>query len=197
MIRYLKYFFFIFLSLIIVFILFNNYKNKKISEKKINKTEISEKKKEKSSELDNMNIVENINYSSFDKKGNKYLIKAKNGKLDYKNLNDIFMKDVYAKITFINLEYIEITSNYANYNKETSETLFYDNVLSSYADHNIISNELQLLFKDKIAKIKDKVVYTSKNGTLEADFILLNLINKKAKILMKNSEEKIKISYLN
>ena len=67
----------------------------------------------------------------------------------------------------------------------------------SYIDHSIISNELQLLFKDKIAKIRDKVVYTSKNGRLEADVILLNLINKKAKILMNNSEEKIKISYLN
>lgn len=196
MIKYLKYFFFIFLSLIIIFIIFNNYKIKEISKKKINKTEILEKK-EKSSKLNNMNIVENINYSSFDKQGNEYLIKAKNGELDHKNLNNIFMKDVYAKITFINLEYIEITSNYANYNKETSETLFYDNVLSSYIDHNITSNKLQLLFNDKIAKIIDKVVYTSKNGRLEADVILLNLINKKAKILMNNSEEKIKISYLN
>ena len=196
MIKYLKYFFYIFLSLIIIFILFNNYNNKKILEKKTDKTEIL-KKKEKCSESNNMNIVENIEYSSFDKKGNEYLIKAKNGELDYKNLNNIFMKNVYAKITFINLEYIEITSDYANYNKETSETLFYDNVLSSYIDHNIISNELQLLFKDKIAKIRDKVVYTSKNSRLEADIILLNLINKKAKILMNNSEEKIKISYLN
>ena len=196
MIKYLKYFFYIFLSLIIIFIVFNNYNNKKILEKKTDKTKILEKK-EKSSESNNMNIVENIEYSSFDKKGNEYLIKAKNGELDHKNLNNIFMKNVYAKITFINLEYIEITSDYANYNKETSETLFYDNVLSSYVDHNIISNELQLLFKDKIAKIRDKVVYTSKNGRLEADIILLNLINKKAKILMNNSEEKIKISYLN
>ena len=196
MIKYLKYFFYIFLSLIIIFIVFNNYNNKKILEKKTDKTKILEKK-EKSSESNNMNIVENIEYSSFDKKGNEYLIKAKNGELDYKNLNNIFMKNVYAKITFINLEYIEITSDYANYNKETSETLFYDNVLSSYVDHNIISNELQLLFKDKIAKIRDKVVYTSKNSRLEADIILLNLINKKAKILMNNSEEKIKISYLN
>ncbi len=196
MIKYLRYFFYIFLSLIIIFVLFNNYINKKIPEKKTDKTEILEKK-EKSSELNNMNIVENINYSSFDKKGNEYLIKAKNGKLDHKNLNNIFMKDVYAKITFINLEYIEISSDYADYNKETSETLFYDNVLSSYIGHSITSNELQLLFTDKIAKIKDKVVYTSKNSRLEADVILLNLINKKAKILMNNSEEKIKISYLN
>ena len=70
-------------------------------------------------------------------------------------------------------------------------------MLSSYLDHKISSNELQLLFDDKLVKIKDNVVYISDEGRLEADKVLLNLINKKAQISMNNSEEKVKISYLN
>ena len=104
---------------------------------------------------------------------------------------------MYLQKLFLNQEYLEIKSNYANYNRETSETLFYDEVLSSYLDNKISSNELQLLFGDKLAKIKDNVVYMSKQGKLEADEVLLDLRTKKAKISMNNSEEKIKISYLN
>ena len=107
------------------------------------------------------------------------------------------MSYVYAKITFVNQEFIEIVSNYAYYNRETAETLFYDEVLSSYLDHKISSNELQLLFDDKLVKIKDNVVYISEEGRLEADKVLLNLVNKKAQISMNDSEEKVKISYLN
>ena len=146
---------------------------------------------------DSLNIIENINYSSLDKDGNKYLITAKTGEIYQNNFNNIKMKYVSAKIIFLNQEYLEIKSNYANYNRETSETLFYDEVLSSYLDNKISSNELQLLFDDKLAKIKDNVVYMSKQGKLEADEVLLDLRTKKAKISMNNSEEKIKISYLN
>ena len=146
---------------------------------------------------DNLNIIENINYSSLDKDGNKYLITAKTGEIYQNNFNNIKMKNVYAKIIFLNQEFLEIKSNYANYNRETSETLFYDKVLSSYLDNKISSNELQLLFDDKLAKIKDKVVLISKQGKLEADEVLIDLTTKEAKISMNNSEEKIKISYLN
>ena len=146
---------------------------------------------------DSLNIIENINYSSLDKDGNKYLITAKTGEIYQNNFNNIKMKNVYAKIIFLNQEFLEIKSNYANYNRETSETLFYDKVLSSYLDNKISSNELQLLFDDKLATIKDNVVYMSKQGNLEADEVLLDLTTKEAKISMNNSEEKIKISYLN
>ena len=54
-----------------------------------------------------------------------------------------------------------------------------------------------MLFDDKLATIKDNVVYMSKQGNLEADEVLLDLTTKEAKISMNNSEEKIKISYLN
>ena len=107
------------------------------------------------------------------------------------------MKYVYAKIIFLNKEFLEIKSNYAYYNRETSETLFYDKVLSSYLDNKISSNELQLLFDDKLAKIKNNVVYMSKQGKLKADEVLIDLTTKEAKISMNNSEEKVKISYLN
>ena len=189
--RYIKYsLYLIFILISITFYFSNHNKSDKVFKKENLESKTSTSK-------DSLNIIENINYSSFDNKGNKYLIKAKSGEVNQNNFDKIQMKNVYAQITFINQEVIEIKSNYANYNRETSETFFYDKVFSSYLDHKITSDQLQLLFKDKLAKIKNNVIYVSDQGKLEADEVLLNLINKKAKMLMNNSEEKIKISYLN
>ena len=188
---YIKYFFYLMLILISITLFFSNfYESNKVLQTERVKSKTEETK-------DSLNIIENINYSSFDNEGNRYLIEAKTGEINQNNFDKIKMSYVYAKITFVNQEIIEIVSNYAYYDRETSETLFYDEVLSSYLDHKISSNELQLLFDDKLAKIKDNVVYISEEGRLEADKVLLNLINKKAQISMNDSEEKVKISYLN
>ena len=191
MIGYIKYF--IYLTLIIVSIIFFFSSYYEVD----NVVQTENLKSENIDTKDNINIIENINYSSLDKDGNKYLITAKTGEIYQNNFNNIRMKNVYAKIIFLDQQTIKIKSNYANYNRETSETLFYDEVLSSYIDNKISSNELQLLFEDKLAKIKDNVVYMSKQGKIEADEVLLDLTTKEAKISMNNSEEKIKISYLN
>ena len=188
---YIKYFFYLIIILISITLFFSNFYE-------TNKVVQTEKIKSKTEETkDNLNIIENINYSSFDNEGNRYLIEAKTGEINQNNFDKIKMSYVYAKITFVNQEFIEIVSNYAYYDRETSETLFYDEVLSSYLDHKISSNELLLLFDDKMVKIRDNVVYISEEGRLEADKVLLNLVNKKAQISMNDSEEKVKISYLN
>ena len=188
---YIKYFFYLIIILISITLFFSNFYE-------TNKVVQTEKIKSKTEETkDNLNIIENINYSSFDNEGNRYLIEAKTGEINQNNFDKIKMSYVYAKITFVNQDVIEIVSNYAYYNRETSETLFYDEVLSSYLDHKISSNELLLLFDDKMVKIRDNVVYISEEGRLEADKVLLNLVNKKAQISMNDSEEKVKISYLN
>ena len=174
----------------IIFFFSNYYESDKV-------VQTQNLKSDKINTNNSLNIIENINYSSFDKEGNKYLITAETGEIYQNNFNKIKMKNVYAKITFLNQKAIEIKSNYANYNRETSETLFYDKVLSSYLDNKISSNELQLLFDDKLAKIKNNVVYMSKQGKLKADEVLIDLTTKEAKISMNNSEEKVKISYLN
>tara|TARA_B100000945_G_scaffold150846_1_gene121016 strand:+ start:1009 stop:1584 length:576 start_codon:yes stop_codon:yes gene_type:complete len=191
MISYIKYFFYLILIIVsIIFFFSSDYEVDNVVQKE-------NLEPENIGANDSLNIIENINYSSLDKDGNKYLITAETGEIYQNNFNNIKMKYVSAKIIFLNQEYLEIKSNYANYNRETSETLFYNEVLSSYLDNKISSNKLQLLFDDKLAKIKDNVVYMSKQGKLEADEVLLDLRTKKAKISMNNSEEKIKISYLN
>ena len=191
MTRYIKYFFYLIVILTSVIFFYSNY------DKSEKTAEIENLKTETSAEEEISNLIENINYSSFDKEGNKYLIEAKSGRVNQNNFDKIKMKNVYAKITFINQEFIEIKSGFANYNRETSETLFYNEVLTSYLDHKIRSNQLELLCKDKLAKINENVIYSSDQGKVEADQVLLNLTSKIAKIFMNDSEEKVKISYLN
>ena len=44
------------------------------------------------------NIIKNINYTSEDLKGNKYVVLAKEGEIDLNNSDIIFLKDVTAYI---------------------------------------------------------------------------------------------------
>ena len=80
-----KVIFIIFIILSVIFYLYSSfYKKKKV-----------EKILELSEELsDNSNIIENVKYQSTDSKGNKYLIKALTGEVDYSNSNIIYLTDV-------------------------------------------------------------------------------------------------------
>lgn len=185
--------YFIFISLIIVvlaFVLYKINKEKNFQSEKINEEIISEEKI-------NVNIVEEIKYVSFDNTGNKYTIHASSGEIDSKNINNIFMKNVIAKIIFLNSDVILITSKFAKYDKSSARTLFYDEVKTNYLIHSMTSEELELLFKDKTAIVRNKVVYLNENSKLEADQIILDLDKKKAKIFMKNKDDKVKLKYLN
>ena len=104
MIGYIKNFFYlIFILTFIIFFFFSSDKDNNLIENETLKSNNILKEK-------NLNIIENINYSSFDKEGNKYLIEAKSGEVMQSNFDKIQMKNVYARITFLNYDFIEIKS---------------------------------------------------------------------------------------
>tara|TARA_Y100000590_G_scaffold460712_1_gene620682 strand:+ start:44 stop:676 length:633 start_codon:yes stop_codon:yes gene_type:complete len=193
----------LFLSLLIVtFIFFYNYKNKTNPiTRKIDKTENTEIKKPitkneslKNSKVDSSvspTIIENIEYVAMDISGNKFEINAKEGKTSSRNYDEIFLKEVVATIWLQNSEKIIITSNLANYNKNTIETIFKDNVKLNYINHEIESNKLHLLFQDKMATITNNVVYTGNNTNLYTDNIEIDFKTKKTKIFMNEKNKKV------
>ena len=74
------------------------------------------------------NIIENVNYSSIDIKGNEYIINATKGEIDYKNNDVIYLTNVEALIKLNNANNIKITSDYGKYNTYNFDTIFSKNV---------------------------------------------------------------------
>ena len=70
------------------------------------------------------NKLENVSYSSEDKKGNKYIINANFAEIDFNNRNILFLTNVKAIIELKNSEDIYIRSDYGKYNSENFDTIF-------------------------------------------------------------------------
>jgi len=143
------------------------------------------------------NLMHNIKYVSSDSKGNNYVIISKFGELKEDEPGIIFMKDVMATINSNNLNSIKISSDNAIYNSINYHTNFYNNVLMTYEEHNITSNNLDLLFEKNLVTITNDVVYNNLNTKLIADKIEIDLITKNSKIFMSKSSDKVKIISIN
>ena len=184
--------FLLLIILIISIIFFKSYfsSNKKVSEIKIHNDEISVNKKDS-------NLMHNIKYVSSDSEGNNYVITSKYGEFKEDEPGVIFMKNVVATINSNSLNPIIISSDNAVYNSVNYHTNFYNNVLMRYEEHNITSNNLDLLFEKNLVTITNDVVYNNLNTKLIADKIEIDLITKNSKIFMNKSSDKVKVVSIN
>ena len=174
--------------IIISFVYLNYFKT-------VNKKETLglKKKIEKNIPKNSKDLINDLIYSSEDRKGNKYQIKSKEGEIDPKQKNIITMKDVTAEIKLIGGEIVYISSNKANYNNDNYDTLFQGSVIIKYNDQSINSEYLDLSFENKLAKLKDGVMYKSNTSKLKADKILVDLINMSTKFLMNDKNKKVSV----
>ena len=141
------------------------------------------------------NIIENIEYKSNDNRGNQYIIKAKYGEIVNENSNLLLMSDVEAIIIFSDYEKVTITSSGAIYNIINYDTNFKENITIKYAEHNMTSNNADLLFKDHRVKIYNDINYNNLNTDFFADVMEIDLLTKKLKIYMNSQNKKIKATY--
>jgi len=181
--------------LIVIFIFFF-IKNTFIKEQKdianldLNKDKIVEEIKTKKNQN---NIIENISYISIDAKGNEYILNAKYGEESKENSNILILKQVVGKIKLVNKPSIEIKSDFAKYNFLTFDTNFYENVLGSFKESKISSDNLDLFFKKNRAIMYNNIEYLDKATTANADEISINLLNGDVNIKMFDKKEKIQI----
>jgi len=162
----------------------NNYEDLSLQ----NKTTQKVKKNTVSS-----NIIQNIEYKAEDRNGSNYIIKSKYGELKNDQANLIWLSEVSAVINIKNSSPINIISDNAIYNNTDYDTKFYGNVIVTFIDHNIASDNLDLYFKKDLAYISNNVVYKNLNTTLQADKIEIDLLTKNSNIYMDNKFRKIKI----
>ena len=173
--------------LVIAIILLVNYLiffNKNEDSVKINEAEIDNNVENKILEL---------KYNALDADGNSYIIESNAGKVSDKEKNILILEQVTGIIKIQNSEDIIILSDFANYNKTTLDTYFYDNVRLKYDGHSIDSDELFMNYIDKNINIRNNVRYKGLNNKLYADIVEIDLVTKFSKIYMLDNQKKVKV----
>ena len=136
-------------------------------------------------------LITDMSYFSEDNKGNSYEIKSEYGIMNPNKSNLILMDKVTAVIYLSNGEKIFISSDKANYNDNNNDTTFSGSVRMLYGEHRIISESMDLSFKNQTAILYDRVNYSDSLSNLSADRIFVDFFNKKTKIEMNDEKRNI------
>ena len=144
----------------------------------------------------NKNQINDLVYKSNYSGNSKYIITAEFGKFIEDNPDLMLLTNVKGVITLNDSGTIKISSKKASYNSINYDTNFYQNVLITFDNHQIYSDNFDLFFDKKISTIYNNVIYKNLNTTLHADKIDIDLITKDSKIYMLNKSKKIKIKNL-
>ena len=158
-----------------------------------NKNESLVKKDEAQIDKNVDNKILDLKYNAIDEDGNSYIIESAAGKVAEKEKNVLVLEKVKGIIKIKNSKDIIILSDFANYNKVTLDTYFYDNVRLKYDEHSIDSEELFMNYVDKNINIKNNVRYIGHNNKLNADILEIDLVTKFSKIYMLDKQKKVKV----
>jgi lipopolysaccharide export system protein LptC len=184
------------LILIVLFITFlivkYNYKSANTVTNK-NLTKLS--KNQNSSQ----NLIRNIKYTSNNANGNFYEIKADTGMSKIDNPDVMYLTNVTGIIVLKNAEKVNLKSDFANFNSNTFETTFFENVIVNRAEETVLGDSLYFVLNDSkngyknLIKVKDNVVILKPGYNLKADILEIDLVTKNSKIFMHESDKKVKI----
>ena len=177
--------------LVIITSFFYIYFEKEVNFKEKNTTTI----KTVESEIDDETgtLIKDIIYTFSDESENYYELFAEEGKVDIKDSEKMFMTNVKATIYLKNSSPIYIVSKYANYNKVSHETNFFENVKVTHLIHKATSENLDISFSNNTALMYNNIIYNKPGTQLTADRLEIDLITKNSKIFMDNQYERIKI----
>ena len=137
--------------------------------------------------------IDNIDYVSFDAKGNKYQVTAEQAEIKIENSDVMFLTNVIAYIFIKDSDTVKITSNFGEYNSKNYDTIFSENVIVIYPEHKITGEYLDFSFLSNLGTFTENVVYTGEKTNLFADKIEMNLTTKDIKIFMNDAGKKVLI----
>ena len=185
-------FFLLFLILLLGIYIYLNYFKFQSSSKQPKK---NENLTEKNVSENKNNLIKNLRYNVKFNDNTEYVIISTLSELTYQDESEIvLMRNVTAKFIDDNLNtFLTINSDNAIYNNSTYNTLFEKNVRVQYMDNTILSEKLDINFKENLITVYDNIVYDGKEGKVKADNMIINLITKNVEIFMNNSKDKVKI----
>ena len=138
-------------------------------------------------------FIENVRYESQDSKGNKYIIRASLGEIDYQNPNEIFLTDVVGIINLVDKNNIMIKSDFGKYNIGNNDTIFSKNVKIENSKDKIYGDYLDFSIVRSLMLLSKNVTYSNLSSMIKADAVEIDLETKKTKIFMYEDKKKIKI----
>ena len=140
------------------------------------------------------NILKDVKYITKDNDGNKYIIEALEGEIDFSNPNIIYLTKVNALIKIKNSDQIVILSDYGKYNSENFDTIFSKNVIIEYLNNKINGEYLDFSLKRNSMIVSKNVVYKNLNNSLKADVVEMNIKTKDTKIFMYEKDKQVNIN---
>ena len=140
------------------------------------------------------NIIESLRFEKMDINGNKFIINAKYGEINTDDVDILTLNEVTGIIYLVNKSPINISSDFAKYNKINFETIFYTNVEINYEENSIKSDNLEISLDNNLASINGNVVYNNNEVISYADNIEFDLISGNVIINMFDKEDNIKIN---
>ena len=186
---------FLLLAIIAIILIFI-YMNYNVNESKNNLRDSSNILNSNST-TDSANIILDLKYVAKEQNGSEYIITSEKGVLNDENPELILMNNVLAVINLKNSNSIKISSDTALYNSGNFNTKFIGNVLMTNKEHNITSDNLDLVFQDNLVTITNNVIYKNFNTKMYADKIEIDLVTKNSKIFMNDGSKKVKIIGMN
>ena len=159
-------------------------------EKKIQKSDIKESKIR-----DTDSIIEKLEYKSIDAYGNEYIIKSSKAESLKNDINNLKLIQVTAIIYSPKKKPIMIKSDFALHNKLTFNTKFYENVEILHDTIEVMSDNLDLLYRENRVDLYNIHSANYKKSELMADKITFDILTKDISINMYNDNKKIKILY--
>ena len=171
--------------LFLVLILYNKFfNNKEIIQTSLVENEINSY---------SSNVIEDVEYISKDSKGNKYIIKALTGEIDYSDTSIIFLTNVTALIELTDKNNIKIVSDFGKYNVDNFDTIFSKNVKVDYLENRITGEYMDFSINRGTMFITNNVIYTNVDNILNADVVEMNIKTKDTKISMYDTNKKVNI----
>lgn len=172
--------------LILTSLLVYNLYTRNIKVAKIDKISLKDEFK-----LYNSNIIKNVNYTSKDKNGNEYTIKAKVGEIDPKYKDIIFLEDLNGLISLSDNRKIKIKSDFGKYMINNNDTIFNKNVRIDSSDFNVKGEYLEFSIENNKLIISKQVTLKKNNNTTYADVVEIDLKTKNTKIFMLDDKQNI------
>jgi len=146
----------------------------------------------------NSNIIKNIKHVSKDLKGNEYIVEALEGEINLSNTDIMYLKDVTATIKIKDdRDIVLITSNFAQYNIQSYDTIFSENVIVNYSENKMTGEYLDFSLINNLLTNSENVIYTNNENILKADIAEMNIKSKDTKIFMFENYKKINIQSKN
>ena len=193
----------IFLLLIITLFIFNYFYISDNSSENLENKKITDIEKNEKQSVDK-NIIENVQYSFNNTKGDLYQVLADFGEINLDNPNLMFLTNVNASLVLIDKTNIILTSDFANFNTKTFETTFINKVKVRREEETIIGDELYLvlereknetnntpILEENLIRISNNILYKKPGYSLKADILEMDLITKNIKIFMLDKQKKV------